>query len=102
MRITESQLRRIIREERVSASQDYLAGPEAAMSRTQSALARRLIDLLPAQGSPEHLEMLSASMDDQEITDPALRSMIIGALKMIPPHSMITQLSTISQKSRIR
>lgn len=89
MRISESQLRRIIRETIVSASQEYIEGPEAAMSRTQASLRLRLSDQLPALGSEEHLKMIQDSMDDAGVTDVSHRDMISSALKMIPPKFLI-------------
>lgn len=101
MRISESQLRRIIRETIVSASQEYIEGPEAAMSRTQEALVRRLIALLPEPGSVDHIRLIQDSMDESGVIDASQRDMISRALKMIPPKIMISQSLPRSRRSNI-
>lgn len=102
MRITESQLRRIIRETIVSASRDYIEGPEAAMTRTQSSLADKLSSLLPVLGSGDYLSMIKDSMDESGVTDISQRDMISGALKLIPPQIIISQALSHSGISKTR
>jgi hypothetical protein len=93
MLITESQLRRIIREAIVSASQEYIEGPEAAMSRTKKFLPEllRLYSFL-VLGSKDHKAAINAAMDAAEVS-PELRPMILSTLLMIPPEFFISRSS---------
>lgn len=103
MKITESQLRLIIREELVGASPAYMSGPEAAMSLTKSALITKLTKLqnlqkLPMLGSEEHFSAITASIVEAGLSpDSSLGTMIFSTLKMIPPKFMISHAQRSNQ-----
>jgi len=89
MRMSQKQLRCLIREAIVSASHVYTSGPEAAMALTQKILSSRLSTMSPSEVAVNYESEIEKSITDAGVENPAWRSMIFGALKMIPPHAFI-------------
>lgn len=89
MRITESKLRQIIREELARMGSDY-APKEAAKNRAQGILLRKLHDRPEpaATSKDEYDHMVDQAVSEAEIDDPDLAKMIAATLRAIPPHIM--------------
>lgn len=96
MRITASQLHRIIRESiRVAAGSSYMREYEDPMSAVQGMLSDYLRNIpreevkSMAPGAPELVQEIEHALDELGITDPAKRELIARPLRMVPPIALL-------------